>query len=167
MAKRSRDRLIVDRPVQGALIARMLLHWFSFVALAFLLALGMAWLSRPSQSVSAVALSVWDMYGPFFLLMVVLLPGFMLDTVKLSHRFAGPIVRFRNAIKEISQGQPVNKITLRARDFWGDMADGFNAVVDRIESLEKKSTDGSRTKSRSGQGFERNGTSSGEPVARG
>jgi hypothetical protein len=166
MSKRSREKLIVDRPVQGTLIARMLLHWLAFVVFAFLLAFAMAWLSRPAQSVSTLTVLVWDTYGPFFLLMVVLLPGFMLDTIKLSHRFAGPIVRFRRAIEQVSQGEPVEKITLRARDFWVDMAEGFNTVVDRIESLEAKSAEDSHKLARSAEGFDRNGTSSREPSAR-
>ena len=38
---------------------------------------------------------LWWSQGPFLLVMVFLLPVFVMDAIKLSHRFAGPIFSLR------------------------------------------------------------------------
>ena len=50
--------------------------------------------------------------------MVILLPVFLYDTVKLSNRFAGPVIRLRRAMQAISQGNAVEKLQFRENDFW-------------------------------------------------
>ena len=136
MTETQRKKLIVDKPVQGALIRRLVIHWLSFGILCFVLAAILNWLSDPRQHVSQLATQVWNYYGPFFLLLLVLIPLFIMDTVKLSHRFAGPIMRFRRAIQDLASGGSPERITFREKDFWHDVADGFNLVIDKIESLE-------------------------------
>ena len=136
---RKRNKLLIDRGVQGALIRRMLIHWFSLLFLFFALMFVLNLRASPNPSVSSSFAYVWNDYGSFFLLMIVLLPAVLLDTVKLSNRFVGPIVHFRKAINQLVAGDKVEKLRFRGRDFWHDISDGFNQVIDRIESLEYSS----------------------------
>ena len=80
---------------------------------------------------------LWWTQGPFLLVMVFLLPVFVVDTIKLSHRFAGPIFSLRRAIREIAQGKTPRKLKFRRRDFWHDLAEDYNAMLLRLELLEE------------------------------
>ena len=71
-------------------------------------------------------------HGPFLVVMVFLLPVFVIDTIKISHRFAGPIYSLRRAIHEIAEGQPPRKLQFREHDFWQDLATDYNAMIDRL-----------------------------------
>jgi len=64
--------------------------------------------------------------------MVFLLPVFVLDAIKLSHRFAGPIYRLRYTIRKIAHGDPAPRLKFRDFDFWQGLAEDFNRMVDRL-----------------------------------
>ena len=64
--------------------------------------------------------------------MVFLLPVFVMDTIKLSHRFAGPIFSLRREMREVADGKPPQKLQFRQGDFWHDLADDYNAMIARL-----------------------------------
>lgn len=138
--KNRRRKYSIDSAVQGALVRRLMYHWLTFSALCALL------------------LPVWrvinggNVQGPFtmlvreaciemipvFLFMLLLLPMFVWDTIKLSNRFAGPMYRFRGVLRRMAAGENVEPIRLRRGDFWTDVADDINALAERFSSLEEK-----------------------------
>jgi hypothetical protein len=63
------------------------------------------------------------------LVMVFLLPVFVMDTIKLSHRFAGPVLSLRRAMREIVSGQTPRMLQFRKSDFWHDLADDYNKLA--------------------------------------
>jgi hypothetical protein len=132
MAFRKRSQKFVDAKVQGALARRIIFHWVVFVLVAFGVSLFLQLLSDPFRPVSENVRVMWMTQGPLMLVMVFLLPVFVLDTVKLSHRFTGPILNLRRAMREVAEGKPPRKIQFRKTDFWQDLAVDYNAVVDRI-----------------------------------
>jgi hypothetical protein len=132
MAFMRRSQKFVDAKVQGALARRIIFHWFVFVVVAWGVTLFLQLLSDPFQPVVDNVRNMWTTQGPLMLVMVFLLPVFVLDTVKLSHRFAGPVISLRRAMREIAEGKPARKIQFRKHDFWHGLADDYNAVVDRI-----------------------------------
>ncbi len=75
---------------------------------------------------------LWWTHGPFLLVMLFLLPVFVHDTIKLSHRFAGPIYRLRQTIRSIAQGNPAKRLKFRDYDFWQGLAEDFNTMVERL-----------------------------------
>jgi len=130
--KNRRRTQVVHRQVQYKLALRLVLHWAVF-ALAFA-ALSPLWRllqsggSLPlSESLSRLA-SDAAMLG---VLLVCLLPYFVYDSLKLSNRFAGPMVRLHRAIRGLSQGETVAPIHFRQGDFWPEVADDFNGMLDR------------------------------------
>jgi hypothetical protein len=134
MARSQRRQTFVDAKVQGALARRIIFHWLVFVAVSWGVAFFLQLMSDPFRSVADNVQIMWATQGPLMLVMVFLLPVFVLDTVKLSHRFAGPILSLRRAMREAIAGQRARKIQFRKRDFWHELADDYNALADRLNA---------------------------------
>jgi hypothetical protein len=94
-------------------------------------------LSNPFTSIRDHAQNVWWTHGPFLLVMVFMLPVFIVDTIKLSHRFAGPIYRMRQTIRSLAKGGAYTPMKFRELDFWQGMAEDFNQMVERLTSEKK------------------------------
>ena len=54
-----------------------------------------------------------------------------MDCLRLSNRFAGPMVRLRVAMQGLANGEPVKPVKLRDGDFWCEFAADFNRVLAR------------------------------------
>ena len=127
-----RSKKYIDPKVQGALVRRIILHWISFVIVAYVATFLLQVLSNPFRSLGEHAMQVWSTYGIFFLVMACLLPAFILDTVRISHRFTGPIYRLRNMVGSIAAGEPTRRLKFRKHDYWPGLADDFNTMVERL-----------------------------------
>lgn len=66
--------------------------------------------------------------------MLVLFPAFALDSVRFSNRFVGPISRLRRGLRELAENKTTETIRFRDDDFWAEMADEFNKVVETVQS---------------------------------
>ena len=86
-------------------------------------------LSDPFRPVADNIYNMWYTQGPLMIVMVFLLPVFVVDTIKISHRFAGPVISLRRTMREIADGQPPRKLQFRKHDFWHDLADDYNAMI--------------------------------------
>lgn len=125
-----RRRTLVDREVQGGLIRRVALHWVVFffcntLALMFWIRL----FEQPDASWSETFISTVRRFLPFFVITFALIPAFVWDTLKLSHRFAGPITRLRNTLKDLKDGRAVAPLRFRENDYWQEIATHFNEVM--------------------------------------
>ena len=139
MSHPARKKTFVDPQVQGALVRRLVLHWVAFFGVAAAVAFCLQVLSDPFRPIEEHARQLWWTHGPFLLVMFFMLPVFIVDTIKLSHRFAGPIYRLRNVIRALSKGEKSQPIAFREFDFWQGLAEDFNAMVERLsgEKLER------------------------------
>src|SRR5262245_14301135 len=99
-----RKKQFIDSHVQGALSRRIILHWLVFVVVASVVAFMLQVLADPFRGVRAHLLDLWWSQGPFLLVMFFMLPVFVMDAVKLSNRFAGPIFSLRRAVRSIAEG---------------------------------------------------------------
>lgn len=136
---KARGKLFIDPVVQGALVKRLVIHWLLFFAVTFLCIFAMeAMLGEPTASLSDNIALVWNKYGIMILIMFAMLPTFVYDTIKLSHRFAGPIYRLRCTFRSLAAGEGVSSIKFREHDFWAEMANDFNAVLKRLEASERR-----------------------------
>jgi nitrogen fixation/metabolism regulation signal transduction histidine kinase len=131
-----RTKKFIDSRVQGALARRIILHWLVFLAVGSLVAFILQVLSNPFRPLANHAQDMWWTHGPFLLVMAFLLPVFVVDTIKLSHRFAGPVYALRKAIREIAQGDKPRRLKFRKRDFWHDLADDYNAMLEKLDVLD-------------------------------
>lgn len=132
MSETNRKQSYVDSQVQGALVKRVVLHWLGFFVSASLGAFVLQFLSNPFQPFSVHLQNLWWTQGPFMVVMAFLLPVFVVDTIKLSSRFAGPMHRLRGSIRSIADGNPPVQLVFRKGDFWGDVAEDFNRMIARL-----------------------------------
>jgi len=142
MAQPRRTKHFIDSNVQGALARRIIFHWLVFLLVASVVAFLVQMLADPFRSLSAHAHDLWRSQGPFLLVTVFLLPVFMMDTIKLSNRFAGPIYSLRRAIREVADGKPARKLNFRRRDFWHNLADDYNSMLLRLELIDESKESG-------------------------
>ncbi|NOY30561.1 MAG: hypothetical protein GXP28_10415 [Planctomycetes bacterium] len=136
MSQPERKKTYVDPQVQGALVRRLIYHWVSFVVISSVITFCLQVLTNPLGSMSQHFQNLWWTHGPFLLVMVFLLPVFVLDSIRISHRFVGPIYRLRQTIRNMAQGKPSQRLKFRDFDFWQGLAEDFNQMVDRLSSRE-------------------------------
>ena len=137
--KNRRRKRFIDSAVQGALVRRIVLHWLIFFVMA-LLTLSLWRLVRSPDffgGFSAMMVQGWKETAPTLVIMIVMLPLFVWDTLTFSHRFAGPMYRFHRTIQNLNAGEQFRPIRLRKGDFWTDFADDFNTMVERLKSEQK------------------------------
>jgi hypothetical protein len=127
-----RRQKFIDSKVQGALARRIIFHWLVFVAVASVTALLLQVLSDPFRPAGYHLENLWYTHGPFLVVMVFLLPVFVIDTVKISHRFAGPIFSLRRTMREVADGKPPRELKFRDGDFWHELATDYNAMIARL-----------------------------------
>ena len=136
---RNRKQKYVDSHVQGALLRRIFMHWIVFFVVAGMTLVFMkALVGSPELT---IVQRITSQMGEFTLLSMVLLaifPAFMLDTVRFSNRFVGPIGRLRRQLRELGTDGKTEKCAFRDSDFWAGMADEFNSVAERVESQQQE-----------------------------
>ena len=129
--KNSRRRYYVDRKVQYDLIKRFILHWMLFVGLSCVALTFWKALIRPDFDRS-LAEHLGDLSTNLTVLVitfVTLLPYFVFDALRLTNRFAGPMVRLRRTIRAAANGEQVEPIRFRDGDYWQDIAEDFSKMV--------------------------------------
>jgi hypothetical protein len=130
---RSRRQLFIDRKVQGALLYQACMYWLLGLVVIFLGLLGWQILRLSPRPLSAHLMGMWHQYAVVVAILGILGPVFVYDMVRLTNRFAGPMLRLRNGLQRLAQGERVEPIVFRKGDFWYEMAEAFNAVAARAQ----------------------------------
>jgi hypothetical protein len=136
--KRMRKQLFVDWRVQGALMLRAVLYWTVCLITISLMLLCWRILTGPARMFSTHFDEMWFQYGPALLASFILLPLVLVDVVRMSNRFAGPLVRLRRCMRALARGEHVEPVQFRGSDFWREFAEEFNAVVTRVQRQESQ-----------------------------
>ena len=144
--EKQRRKTYVDKSVQGALLRRIFFHWLAFFFVAGLsIVMLQTLLGDPSKSISERLQFEMGEFALIGIIMLALLPAFMLDTIRFSNRFVGPIIRLRRHIRELGEQGDTTHCSFRDNDFWSEMAVEYNKVIDvvkkqkaEIESLRKE-----------------------------
>lgn len=127
--KNSRKRLYVDSQVQGSLLRQLLVHWSMACFLVFLYLLAMQTLKDGFEmSFRDNLATLWRDYSMIILILLVISPVFIYDSIKLSNRFVGPMISFRAAMKKLADGGDPGDISFRQNDFWREMTNDFNRI---------------------------------------
>jgi hypothetical protein len=129
---RQRTRFFVDRRLQGDIVKRILLHWLTFFLVGTVLAMTLRWLTHPTEPLVRQVRAMFAEFGPYLVALLALLPMFVLDTVKLTNRFAGPYVRFRRHIRALMANESPGPIRFRDGDFWRETEDDLNALLKAV-----------------------------------
>jgi hypothetical protein len=136
-AKFKRSHLLADLPVQGSIIAWMIFYWGASLLMLFGLLFFWTLLTGPARLSWMTVDHVWFKYGTVFVAAAMLLPLIVWDMLKLTNRFVGPVRRLRNHLHQLAEGKQLPPLHFRKGDYWHDLAQDFNRVVERINRLEK------------------------------
>lgn len=141
MSKRLRRRLFVDREVQGDLIGHMVRYWILSVATAGgLTLLGWMFISPGLEGFvgpEAFMAQVLPMVLVGIAAAAVVLPFLLFDLVRVSHRFAGPLIRLRRHMRSAADGAPLEPLRFRKDDYWHDLAAAYCDLLKRFEAEQK------------------------------
>ena len=132
MNQSRRSLVFIDREVQGALMFRAVFYWF-FCLLSITLML-ICWnaYSGPPRRFMELFADLYYRYAPALAASLLLLPIALIDVVRLSNRFVGPMVRLKGALKDLADGRPAQPLNFRDNDFWRDLASEFNRAAARV-----------------------------------
>ncbi len=139
MSEQNRKINLVDHEIQGALAKRMAFHWLCFLSVALFVSAGLQWLSNPFTSIGDLLSGLWANQAPILLTMLCLIPVFIYDSIKLSNKLVGPMVRIRRAIRSLADGESAKPISLRKGDFWQDVAKDLNTAIDNYQQSKSSS----------------------------
>jgi len=137
--KQQRKKSFVNRELQGRFLSRLagywifyhLVLWHSLFAIDLMRNfLGAAVMDSPRLSFGELYSAFADSHRVMLFLMVGSLPIVLRDMVRLTHQVAGPLVRFRNALRQLAEGREVEKIKLRNGDLLTEFQDSFNEFLD-------------------------------------
>jgi hypothetical protein len=142
MGNEKRRKLYIDRKIQGSLAVRILIHWIAFFVVSLSLTLLFHFLADPVTPFTAHIQDVLSSHRHFLIVSLVMVPAFVYDSIQLSNRFAGPILRFRRLIQEIGYGNSIEPLRFRDGDFWHDLSLDLNAMLDRLKLLEPTKSSG-------------------------
>jgi hypothetical protein len=133
-----RKQLLVDRRVQGALMVRATSYWLYCLLTLTLMTLCWRIANTEPQSFNSHLHALKRDFAPAAISSLILLPIVLIDVLRFSNRFTGPMFRVRRMLKQMAQGEPVEPIAFRDGDFWSEFALDFNAVAGRLQKLEAK-----------------------------
>ncbi|MEM6779879.1 MAG: hypothetical protein AAF670_19655 [Planctomycetota bacterium] len=123
---------VVDRDVQFGVVRKIATHWIAlFACNSLALLLWVRLFEQPDLAWKETLADCVRRFLPFLVITACLIPAFVLDTLKLTNRFAGPVSRLRREITHAAEGRPVAKLTFRSNDYWREIADGFNELTRR------------------------------------
>ena len=122
MTVNKRKKLLVDRRIQGAILKRVFVYWL-FCALFLTLPLVLVdTLSRSHLTLSEHFQTIWSDHWLLFILATLLLPLALLDALRLSNGFVGPVSRLRRELEQFAARPDTNFAMFSKGDFWGDLA---------------------------------------------
>ena len=128
----SRKQLVVDIRFQGTLAVRIVLYWLlCLFAIGALLLVRRA-LTMPIRPMNAILGELGSLYGPAAIASLFILPMVVVDVLRLTSRYAGPIFRLRRSLQALADGEAVEGLRFRGGDFWQGLACDFNTVAGRL-----------------------------------
>jgi hypothetical protein len=133
MSLHKRRRFFIDRPVQSALLVRAALYWTVSLLVQLLLVFFFSIISSSPDSFYANSDHLWRHIQLAVVAAVLVLPMILLDIVKLSHRWVGPVFRLRTSLHALSRGETVAPIRFREGDFWQELVGDFNVVATELK----------------------------------
>ena len=134
-----RSQLFVNRGIQGAMSLRFACYWVIYHLCvwhgAFMYFFVRARLSQltgseePMLPLNELYRHFLIEYLPLTMAATLLLPIVICELIRQTHRIAGPLVRFSNAMKDMMAGKNIQPIKLREGDMLTDFEKLFNEFI--------------------------------------
>jgi hypothetical protein len=144
-AHHPRRQIYVNRTIQGRMLRRFALMWFVYHFVLWNAMFLYRYLQYRGELLAGSAPQPFaELYSQFFAqhysLMVcslAVLPVLLWDMVRMTHRVAGPLVRFQKALGELAEGRTVDRIQIRDGDLLLEFQDAFNEFLERTGMLKR------------------------------
>jgi hypothetical protein len=132
-----RTRLWVDPAFQSRLLVRMGLYFLLYLLMAWHVGFVVEVLQHvatetPNQTIDELYAEFFWKQKPLLLAMVIVLPLFLRDLTKFSHRVAGPLVRCRQLMRDMASGKPVPEFKPRKHDLMPEFFQAFAALIKEL-----------------------------------
>lgn len=137
-----RRQYYVDSDVQAALLRHLALGWIAvFGVIASVLLAMESYRGNFALGFYECLAAMWYHNAALVVALCILAPMMVFDSIRISHRFVGPMVSLRRALRRLGEGDHVDPIQFRKNDFWKDIAESFNLVIARVDRLEATKRD--------------------------
>ncbi len=123
-----REKVWVDRNVQGVLIGRVVLYWISALLYAGLGSACFQYYQHPDWTLLSHAMALFNQFWPWLPSAILCLPLVIFDVVRLSNSFAGPIYRLRKHLDELNDDPSCRPLSFRDDDYWQDLAEPMHCL---------------------------------------
>lgn len=133
-----RKRIYVDRGVQGGIVTRLVVLWVGSTAVAAGVWFVMQFFADPTGGIDRYLESANQNITPLALAFAVTLPIAVLQLLRFTHCFAGPVVRLRRMMTELASGQEVPHLKFRDGDYWPELAEQFNLIAQDLTKARKR-----------------------------
>lgn len=131
-SRERRRKYFVDSQVQAAILRQAAGYWL-FGTIIYTLVVAIFRIIPYCFSSQGMSFStVWYHLAPMVISSAVLLPIVILSALRFSHRFVGPMIRFRQVLKQLARGEKVPPVVLRRNDFWQEVAHELTEVSARL-----------------------------------
>jgi hypothetical protein len=131
MNKERRRKEWIDR-FQTLFTLRLVLYGVFFQVIIFVLMWFTERYSTMYNGLNTGSSPAWPMLLSLSF-MVALTLVLLRDAIRFTHKYVGPIVRFRRTLREIREGKPVELIRLRKGDQLQEMKDEINELLRYLE----------------------------------
>lgn len=129
----SRRRLWIKPEFQGRLLGRMgahfLLYLFVICLLGFIFYLQKAVVGRQIKGDLGLYAAYLADLRPLLVASIILLPYFIYDLLKFSHRIAGPLYRCQSVMRQMAEGKSVPEFLPRPHDLMPEFFADFNLLI--------------------------------------
>jgi hypothetical protein len=133
-----RRRKFVDTKIQGAVLKQSVYYWLwgsaTFALILFVYRIVPATISGNGSLLE----HSWYYLAPIAFASGILLPLVILRAIHFSHQFVGPMLRIRQALFQLADGEPAPVIKLREDDHLSEVAEAVNAISEKM--IEKSSS---------------------------
>ena len=134
-----RRQLLVDGKVQGTLLSRVIVYWaYCLLSVTLLMTCWLVLTNPPGSSFELLQL-MWSASAGPLLGSVIVMPIVLVDLLRVSNRFVGPIYRIRREMRKLASGETVQPVTVRQGDFWFEFAEDFNRIVHQLQVAKNES----------------------------
>lgn len=130
--KARRTQLLIDADLQGTLLRRVVIYWLGAIAFYS----GAVVLSKLLWGESLGASLVREsarLILPAAAISLLPLPLVLRDLLRVTHRYAGPMLRIRRGLAELAHNGSSMPIVPRSGDAWPECVADFNSLAKAIE----------------------------------
>jgi len=143
-----RKKLFVNREVQGAILLRSVMRWCLYLCAILLAVVIWTAVRDPSQIAIKLVFKSFVYFSPAIVASIILLPLFLFDVLKDSHRTVGPILPLRKAMANLADGQEIKPLKFRKGDHWFNVAEEFNVLANQVMAERRATRESSESQSR-------------------